>query len=92
MHIFPEIVHYCHINYDPIQKAVRTPDHVVLFISIVESINELLQLQPSQILTPLSIRDMLNRYPGLTSTKLAQCFETFITEEQYTPKESPPYL
>lgn len=35
---------------------------------------------------------MLNRYPTLTSIKLAQFFQNFIREEQYIPKDPPRYL
>lgn len=35
---------------------------------------------------------MLNRYPTLTSIRLAQLFQIFIREEQYIPKDPPPYL
>ena len=35
---------------------------------------------------------MLNRYPTLTSIKLARLCQAFIREEKYTPKDSPPYL
>jgi len=69
------------MNYDPIRRAVITPDQSILFTIIAESINEMLQLKPSQSLTPLSIRDMLNRYPTLTLIRLAQLFQTFIREE-----------
>lgn len=44
VHIFLEIVHYCHMNYDPIQRVVRTPNQSVLFTITAESINEMLQL------------------------------------------------
>jgi len=71
VHVFLEIVHYCHMNYDPIQRAVRSPDQSILFTITVESINQMLQLQQSQNLTPLSIGDMLNRYPTLTSIRLS---------------------
>ena len=28
--IFPEIIHYCHSNYDPTQRSVMSPDQSVL--------------------------------------------------------------
>ena len=31
VHIFPKIIHYCHANYDPIQRAVLSPNQNVLF-------------------------------------------------------------
>lgn len=52
----------------------------------------MLQLQPSQNQTPLSIGDMVNRYPTLTSIRLAQLFQTLIREEKYIAKDPPPYL
>ena len=42
VHIFPEIVHYCHMNYSLSQRAVMTPNHTLLFSTTVESINEML--------------------------------------------------
>lgn len=44
VHMFPEIVHYCHANYIPIQRAVMPPEQTILFIITAESINEMLQL------------------------------------------------
>ena len=55
VHIFPMIVHYFHMNYSPSQRAVMTLDHTILFTITVESINEMLQLQPGKNLTPLSV-------------------------------------
>ena len=71
-----------------------TPDHSIFFTITAKSINEMLQLQPSQRLTPLSIGDLFNRFPTLTSIKLklARLFQTFIKEEQYIPKDPPPYM
>lgn len=42
VHIFPEIVHYCHINYSPSQRALMTRDHTVLFTITDEFVNEIL--------------------------------------------------
>ena len=52
----------------------------------------MLQSQPSQSLTPLSVGDFLNRFPTLTSIKLDCLFQTFIREEKYIPKDPPPYM
>ena len=69
-----------------------TPDYTVLFIIMVESISKILQLQPGQNLTPISVGDLLDRFPTITSIKLAQLFQTFIVEEKYIPKDPPPYM
>lgn len=56
-------------------------DQTILFTIIVESINEMLQLQLGQNLTPISIGDLLDRLPKLTTAKLAEMFQTFIIKE-----------
>ena len=33
VHIFPEIVHYCHASYNPTLRAVMSPDQTILFTS-----------------------------------------------------------
>jgi len=57
-----------------------SPDQTVLFTITAESINEILQLQPGQNLTPLSIGDLLDRFPKLPHSKIAQILQTFIVE------------
>jgi len=47
VHIFPDIVHQCHANYNPNLRVVMSPNQEVLFTISVESINKMLQLQPS---------------------------------------------
>lgn len=69
-----------------------TPNHYVLFTITAESINEMLQLQTGQKMTPLSVVNLLNIFATLTSIKLAQLFHTFIREEQYIPKDAPRYM
>jgi len=69
-----------------------TPDHTVLFTITVESINEILQLQLGKNLTPISVGDLLDKFPTITSSKLAKLFQTFIREEKYIPKDPPPYM
>jgi len=78
------------MNYNANQSAVMTPDHSVFFTITTESINEMLQLQPSQSITPLSVGDLFNRFPKLTLIKVARLYQTFIREEKYIPKDTPP--
>lgn len=47
VHIFPDIFHQFHANYDPKMRVVMSPDKKFIFTITVESINEMLQLQPS---------------------------------------------
>ena len=52
----------------------------------------MLQLQLGPNLTPLSIGDLLDLYPKLSSAKLAQLLQTFIREENHIAKDPPPYV
>lgn len=92
VHIFPEIVNYFHANYIPNQREMMSLDHTIRFSITSESINEILQLQPGKFLTPISIGDLLDKFPKLTTTKLAELFQTFIIEVKHIPKDPPPYM
>jgi len=52
----------------------------------------MIQIQPGQNLTPISIRDLLDRFPKLTTAKLVEMFQNFIREEKHIPKDPPPYV
>ena len=80
MHIFPDIVHQCHANYDPNLRAVMPPDQQILFSITTDSINEILQLQTSQNLTPLSISDLLDKSSKLSSSEIARVCKMFMLE------------
>jgi len=67
-------------------------DRTILFTITVESIDEMLQLQPGQNLTPILIGDLLDIFPKLTTTNLAEMFQIFIGEEKHIPKDPPPYV
>lgn len=69
-----------------------SPNQVILFTITTKSINGMLQLQPGQKLTPLSIGDMLDLFPMLCPARLDQIIQAFILEEKYTPKYPPPYV
>lgn len=92
VYIFPENVYYCHASYIPSQRAVVSPNKTILFAIIVESMNEMLQLQLGENLTPISIRDLLDCFPKLTTKKLAEMFQYFIIEGKPIPKDPPPYV
>jgi len=66
VHVFPDIIHQFHANYDPNRRAVMSPSQTILFPLTIESINEMLQFHPSQALTPISIGYLLEK-----STKLS---------------------
>jgi len=76
----------CYACYVPSHKTIMSHDQKVIFTITPEFINEMLQLQPGPNLTPLSIGDLLDLYPKLSSARLAQLIQTFIIEEKYTTK------
>jgi hypothetical protein len=63
---FPEIIHYCHSNYDLTQRAVISPDQSVLFPITPQAINVMLHFEPGQNLTPLSIGELLEKSTRLS--------------------------
>ena len=42
VHPFPDIVHFCHAYYVPSHRAIKTPNHEILFTITAESINQML--------------------------------------------------
>lgn len=82
----------CYSCYVPCHITIISHDQKVIFTITSKSINEMLQLQPGPNLIPLSIGDLLDLYPKLSSAKLAQLFQTFIVEEKHIPNDPPPYV
>ena len=81
VHIFPEIIHYCHENYDPNQRAVFSLSQTILFPITAQSINEMLQFQPGQALTPLSMGELLEKSADLSHEELNHLCQTFMLPE-----------
>lgn len=78
VHVFHDIIHQFHANYDPNRRAVMSPSQKVLFSITTESINEMLQFHPSQALTPISIGDLLDKSTKLSQSELNHLYHTFI--------------
>lgn len=66
-------------------------DQSVLFTIIVDSINEMLQLQPGQNLTPISIANLLEKSTKMSGYKLSRICHTFMDKNHIT-RDPPPYL
>ena len=81
VHIFPELIHYCHANYHPSQRAVLSLSQNILFPITTQSINEMLQFQPGQALTPLSMGELLENSANLSHEELNRIFQTFMLPE-----------
>ena len=90
VHIFPEIIYYCHANYDPNQRAVMSASQTIIFPITAQPINEILQFQPGQALTPLSMGNLLEKLANLSQEELNRLCQTFMLPE-HQPKGPPPY-
>ena len=67
-----------------------SPSQTVLFPITAQSINEMLQFQPGQALTPLSMGDLLEKSANLSQEELNRLCQTFMFPE-HQPKGPPPY-
>lgn len=67
-------------------------DKKVLFTITTESINKMLQFQTGSNLNPFLTGDLLDQYPRLSPSILAQLFQTFIRVEKHIPKDPPSYV
>lgn len=90
IHIFHEIICFFHENYDPNQRAVLSPNQDVLFPITAQYINEMLNFQPDQTLTPLSMGDLLEKSTKLSQEELSHICQTFMFP-YHQLKGPPPY-
>lgn len=49
MNIFPEIIHLCCENYEPTNRAVKSPSGTTLFHITPDSINQMLNFKPTHL-------------------------------------------
>lgn len=70
VNVFPEIIHLCCKNYQPTQRAVKTPLGTILFHITPDSINQMLNLKPTQLLFPLTMKFLLDEGPKLSSSEI----------------------
>jgi len=59
VNIFPEIIHLCAANYEPRQRAVKSPSGIILFHITPDSINQMLNFKQTQLLFPFSMKNLL---------------------------------
>lgn len=78
VNVFPDLIHHCCANYDPVSKAVMTPSQTLLFYITAESINEMLHFHPAQRLAPLSMGFLLEQSSQLTSAEITQIAKLFM--------------
>jgi len=91
VNVFPDVIHQCCANYDPVSKAVMTPSQTVLFYITAESIYEMLHFHPTQPLASLSMGFFLeqgSQFPNSVITQIAQLF----MKPDCQPQGPPPYV
>jgi len=71
LNVFPDLIHQCCSNYEPSQRAVMDPSGNVLFYITPQSINEMLQFNPTQPLVPLSMKQLLDQASKLSSAEIS---------------------
>lgn len=90
VNVFPEIIHLCCENYEPTQRAVKTPSRTTLFHITPDSINQMLNFKPTQLLFPLTMKFLLDEGPKLPSSEIAQIAQVF-KKPNCQPIEPPPF-
>ena len=90
VNVFPYIIRLCCANYEPTQRAAMTPFGTVLFYITPDSINEMLHFKPSQPLTPLSMKYLLDQGSKLSTGEIGRIAKLFM-EPDCQPRDSPPF-
>ena len=90
VNVFPEIIHLCCENYEPTQRAVKTPSGTTVFHITPDSINQMLNFKPTQLLFPLTMKFLLDEGPKLSSSEIAHITQMFI-KPNCQPTEPRPF-
>ena len=91
VNIFLEIIHLCAVNYEPNQRAVKSPSGSILFYTTPDSINQMLNFKQTQLLFPFSLKNLLEEASWLLGPKIDKIAKTFMRVD-CQPKEPPPFL
>jgi len=89
INIFPKIIHLCATNYEPNQRAVKSPSGSILFYIKADSINQMLNFKQTQQLFPFSMKNLLGEASWLPGLRFEEMVKTFM-RENCQPKEPPP--
>lgn len=85
VHIFHDIIHQYQAIYNPTLRAIMSPSQTILFTITADSINEMLQFQPGQNLTPIFLGELLENSTKMSSSELNRLCHTFI-DKDHIPK------
>lgn len=90
VNVFPEIIHLCSENYEPTQRAVKSPSSTILFHITPDSINQILNFKPTQLLFPLPMKFLLDEGPKLSSSGISRIAQVFMRADRQLT-EPPPF-
>lgn len=82
VNIFPEIIHLCAENYEPNQRAVKSPSGSIIFQITPDSINQMLNFKKTQLLIPLSMKYLLDEGPKLSNSEIARVAKIFMRADR----------
>ena len=70
VNVFTDLIHQCCANYEPSQREMMDPFGNILFHITPQSINAMLQFNPTQPLVPLSMKHLLDQASKLSSAEI----------------------
>jgi len=91
VHVFPDIIHQCCANYDPVHRAVMSPSNTVIFYITAEHINEMIHFHSTEPLARLSMGFLLEKASQLPSSEITHIAQMFM-KPNCQPQGPPPYL
>jgi len=91
VNIVPEIIHLCAKNYEPTQRAIKSPSGSILFQINADSINQMLNFKQTQLLVPFSMKYLLDEGSKLSNSEIARIAKTFMRADRQ-PTKPPPFL
>lgn len=89
--IFLEIIHLCAENYEPNQREIKSPSGRTLFHITLDSINQMLNFQQTQLLFPLSMKYLLDEGAKFSTSEIVRIAKVFMRADRQ-PTEPPTFL
>ena len=90
VNVFHEIIHLSSENCETTQRAVKIPSGTILFHITPDSINQMLNFKPTQLLFPLSMKFLLDEGPKLFSSEISIISQVFMRAGRQ-PIQPPPF-
>jgi len=89
VNVFPDLIHQCSANYDPTQRVVLNSSSSVLFHITPEAIRQMLHLQTTMKLTPLSMMDLIDQGAKLSNAQITKINQLFLDSSSQTVRSPP---